>query len=38
MGDAKREYEGLRGKVVWGKEQVTRNRENASRSTGGDVG
>ncbi len=38
LGAAKREYVGLRGKVVWGKGEVVWSRENASRSTGGDGG
>ena len=38
LEDAKREYEGLRGKVVWGRGGVVWRRENASRSTGGGGG
>ena len=38
LGDAKREYVGLRGKVVWGRGEVVCSRENASRSTGGGGG
>ncbi len=33
--EANREYVGLRGNVVWGREEVVWSRENASRSTGG---
>ena len=38
LGDAKRQYVGLRGKVVWGRGEVVCSRENASRSTGGGGG
>ena len=38
LGDAKREYEGLREKVVWGRGVVVWRRENASRSTDGGGG
>jgi hypothetical protein len=38
LGEAKREYVGLRGKVMWGRGEVVWSRENASRSTGGDGG
>ncbi len=35
LGEANREYVGLRGNVVWGRGEVVCSRENASRSTGG---
>ena len=38
LEEAKREYVGLRGKVVWGRGEVVWSRENASRSTGGGGG
>jgi hypothetical protein len=38
LGEAKREYVGLMGKVVWGRVEVVWSRENASRSTGGGGG
>jgi hypothetical protein len=38
LGEAKREYVGLRGKVVWGRREVVWSRENASRSTSGGGG
>ncbi len=38
LGKAKREWVGLRGKVLWGRGEVVWSRENASRSTGGDEG
>ncbi len=38
LGEAKREYVGLRGKVVLGRGEMVWSRENASRSTGGDGG
>ena len=38
LGEANREYVGLRGKVVWGRGEVVCSRENASRSTGDGCG
>ncbi len=38
LGEVKREYVGLRGKVVWGRGEAVWSRENASRSTGGGGG
>jgi hypothetical protein len=34
LGEAKREYVGLRGNVMWGRGEVVWSRLNASRSTG----
>ncbi len=38
LGEANREYVGLRGKVVWERGEAVCSKENASRSTGDGCG